>query len=316
MPGKKQTDQDLPAKRGKANGLVAKKVRRQGDPDTSTPRTANSRVVVQDSESSTTRAIHGPVRVPSFWADKPKLWFANVEAQFAIAGINEEAVRYAHVLANLDSKTADIVEDIISETPEINQYQELKTALITRLSASQETRFKILLEREEMGDRTPSQFLRYMRGLGGVNFSEDLLRSLWMSRLPIHFRDILAVSSATNLVELACLADKMAENHSTPQISSSDSSTDVTALTAQIASLTSTVAALVADRERVRPVERTRVEDRSFINRTRINRINQSQYRSSVTQDEICWYHLNFGAMARRCIKPCAFRPKNVEGGQ
>jgi hypothetical protein len=252
-----------------------------------------------------------PVKVPTFWFDKPVLWFANLEAQFVIAGIVDDDTRFAYVLANLDSKAAETAEDVVTLPPAANKYLALKTTLISRLSASQEARFRTLLAREEIGDRTPSQFLRYMRGLAGPGFPDDLLRSLWSSRLPLHHREILAVSSAASLDELTLLADKISEISPTPQVSGVDSSPDLTTLATQIASLTSTVATLIADRDLVR-ANRSRVPMRTAASSSDHTR------SSSTTIDgsDLCWYHRKYGARARRCLEPCAFLVKNAGGGQ
>ena len=37
------------------------------------------------------------VKLPTFWPDKTKLWFAQAEAQFTIRGIKSEQTKFAHV---------------------------------------------------------------------------------------------------------------------------------------------------------------------------------------------------------------------------
>ena len=50
------------------------------------------------------------------------------------------------------------VDDVIENPPEDGQYEDLKAALIKRLTDSSSMRVRKLLEGEEIGDRTPSQF--------------------------------------------------------------------------------------------------------------------------------------------------------------
>jgi hypothetical protein len=40
------------------------------------------------------------VRLPQFWAEQPAVWFAQVEAQFALAGISEERTKL-HIISQL-----------------------------------------------------------------------------------------------------------------------------------------------------------------------------------------------------------------------
>ena len=55
-------------------------------------------------------------------------------------------------------------------------YTNLKSQLFGRLSASQDQKTRRLLEHEEIGDRTPSQFFRHLRGLAGNIFPDSVLR--------------------------------------------------------------------------------------------------------------------------------------------
>jgi len=35
------------------------------------------------------------IKIPPFWADEPELWFAQLEGQFALGGITQDATKYA-----------------------------------------------------------------------------------------------------------------------------------------------------------------------------------------------------------------------------
>ncbi|KAG7196994.1 hypothetical protein KM043_017530 [Ampulex compressa] len=111
------------------------------------------------------------VKVPPFYEKNPTTWFKQIESQFVLAGITSELTKYHHVCANLDSKVADVVMDLLDETPTANSYEKLKTELIQRLSASKEQKVRQLLEHEELGDRKPSVFLRHLRNLAGAPLS-------------------------------------------------------------------------------------------------------------------------------------------------
>ncbi|CAB0031175.1 unnamed protein product [Trichogramma brassicae] len=136
------------------------------------------------------------VRLSPFWPDKPAVWFAQAEAQFALAAE---------------------VEDIISNPPARLPYTNLRQSLINRLSVSEEQRVRQLISEEELGDRKPSQFLRHLRSLASTTIIHDnLLRQLWMQRLPSHVRAILASHPELALDKLADLADKISEVSPTP----------------------------------------------------------------------------------------------------
>lgn len=54
---------------------------------------------------------------PSFWKEKPVLWFAQVEAVFAIARITGDEARFRYTITNLDQTTLPFVSDIITAPP-------------------------------------------------------------------------------------------------------------------------------------------------------------------------------------------------------
>lgn len=69
------------------------------------------------------------VKIQPFWNNSPHLWFAQIDAQFEIASINNENTFILYE-----------VEDVIRE-PEIeNPYSYLKAVLVSRLCVSEETR--------------------------------------------------------------------------------------------------------------------------------------------------------------------------------
>ncbi|CAK9824010.1 hypothetical protein ANTRET_LOCUS2247 [Anthophora retusa] len=166
------------------------------------------------SEAMTTEVGRVAIRVPQFWPDKPALWFCQVEGQFALNGITQDSTKFFYVMFQLDNRYAQEVEDILTNPPSEGKYDTLKKELIRRLSTSQEQRIQQLLEHEEIGDRTPSQFLCHLRNLAGTAVPDEFLRTLWLNRLPTSMRAILATQTDTPLNKTAELADKINESWS------------------------------------------------------------------------------------------------------
>jgi hypothetical protein len=146
---------------------------------------------MEGENSPNTDVARVTVRLPAFWANRPASWFAQAEAQFHLAGINNERTQFYHVISQLDEKYVAKVDDIINSPPQRDQYTTLKTELIKRLCPSKDQRTRQLFEFEEMGDRKPSQFLSNLRNLA-PDIPNDYLRLLWTSRLPTNIRTILA----------------------------------------------------------------------------------------------------------------------------
>ncbi|KAH6924725.1 hypothetical protein HPB50_022753 [Hyalomma asiaticum] len=154
------------------------------------------------------------IRLPPFWTADPQLWFLQVESQFTARRITAELTKYHHVVASLPPAIASEIRDLLVAPPAENAYTTLKQLLISRLTPS-EPRLQQLLHYTDLGDRTPSQLLRHMRQLlhtadaTTTDADSRLLRELFLQRLPVNVRMILASAADKRLSELAELADSV-----------------------------------------------------------------------------------------------------------
>lgn len=246
------------------------------------------------------------VKLPPFWPDKPAVWFAQVEAQFEIAGISADNTMYNYVIGHLDQKLAGEIEDIITRPPAIGErYPKLKEELIRRLSMSEEQRVRQLISDEELGDRRPSQFLRHLRSLSGTALTDqNILRQLWMRRLPQQVQAIIASQPDLSLDKLAELADKVIEltgprnqiySCSTP----ATSSTVLDNLVHRVEELGRQVASLTTMHHRGRSRDRSANSSRQPNQRSRSGTPSKAP--------KMCWYHKRFAAKATKCVSPCTW---------
>ncbi len=242
--------------------------------DSSPPSTSNTTSNVAIATNSVT------IKIPPFWPFDPELWFAQVEAQFAIKQITVQNTKYSHVVAALSPEAATEVRDLILNPPETDPYNVLKKSLIERVSLSKRSEIHQLLHAEELGDRKPSQLLRRLQQLSG-NTETDLLRELFLQRLPSHVQVGLS-HPGKPLAELALIADGMIE--------------------------------LVQSRQSIAQVETPESAEISSI-RSDLNRVLKLLEPLSKKKPEspnpptetICWYHSKFGARASKCRPPCSF---------
>ncbi|KAL4716537.1 hypothetical protein ACJJTC_010201 [Scirpophaga incertulas] len=200
------------------------------------------------------------IRTPPFCKDRPSLWFSSLEAQFHINGITQEVTKYHFAISHLDMECIREVEDIIIQPSQTEPYSKLKNAIISRFSESYEEKVRRLLESEPIGDRKPSSFLRHLRSLAGPGFPEQLLKTIWLNRLPRHVQLILASRKEQTLEDLWDLADQLMEitSHTPPapvtfEVSSSQAAAPTAAdfqdLNRKVEELTRAVAALTAAEE-------------------------------------------------------------------
>nr|XP_042907017.1 uncharacterized protein LOC122271093 [Parasteatoda tepidariorum] len=249
------------------------------------------------------------VKPPIFWRHKPKLWFLQLEAQFANGNITRDLTKYNIVVASLDENVLDFVEDILLNPPMNGKYDALKNALLSRLTDSEEARLKKVLTTLNLGDKRPSDLLRQMKGLAENSISEELLKSLWLQRLPQQVQAILSISS-DSLDKMAEMADKIIGIFSSTELCTVDKVSSKTFEHNNISnekfnSLEISIAELTKKFDTF--ITRSRPQDKSVTARDR------SRSRSQSSRYKLCWYHFKFGNKAHRCVKPCQFqKPTNT----
>lgn len=253
------------------------------------------------------------IRIPPFWPADPEVWFWQVEKQLELGGIVRDDTKFNYVVGNLDPMYMAEVRDIIQRPPENGKYQKLKTELIRRLGSPQEQKTRRLLEHEEIGDRKPSQFLRHLQALAGSAVPEDLVRSLWLGRLPPSIQAILATQSKADTATVAELADAVFEALPRQQVMAvapvkTSMESTLEKLTETMVSLTSRIASMQCEIAEIRRRDRSQSRSRSA---------SRESVRSTGSNNRgLCWYHFRFGDNARKCRSPCSKRTENPNGSR
>ncbi|XP_050508045.1 uncharacterized protein LOC126885507 [Diabrotica virgifera virgifera] len=251
------------------------------------------------------------VKIPPFWPNDPEIWFLQVENQFTLANIKSDATKFNYIVANLDTAYILEVRDIIVSPPATERYAKLKSELIKRLSASQKQKIKRLLEHEELGDRRPSQFLRHLQSLAGTTVPDNIVRSLWLGRLPASTQAILATQAKAGLDAVAELADTISEAIAPrAQISEASNALEsaIEKMTAELAEMKIQLSSLSNAQAQANTYRRNRSNSRG---RPYPRDRSCSRERNS----DICWYHYRFGDQAQKCSPPCK-QQGNVAGSR
>lgn len=232
------------------------------------------------------------IKTPPFWKGDPNIWFAQIEAQFVLGGINNDTTKFYHVITAVDTEILTQVSDIIQTPPVNNKYDTLKARLVSIYTDSEEKKLRKLLSEVELGDRKPSTLLNEMQRLGGVALSSELLKSLWLQHLPIAMQSCLAVTSGT-VEELSKLADKIGEIGE-PRVVAAVASDPTTELLKQ---LIKDVAELKLERNSRKDQDQQRTSSRSR---------SRSGFKIwGPAKDGLCFYHTNFKHKAKKCVEPC-----------
>lgn len=268
-------------------------------------------------ESEVTQQLEATsLKLPPFWTSCPIAWFVQTESQFKIKKITNESTKFDYVIASLPEEVIMNVLDIIQNQDEPNKYSAIKSALINRHSDTDEKKLdKLLTERDtELGDRRPSEFYRYLEVLA-FNLkivSKELVKKLWMRRLPPNLNISLVATGKDDITELITLADKIWDhtpksNQFIASVSTPSPNLEISSLRSEIDELKKVIQNLsVSDRGRNKcrdcsngPRNRSRTRSRS------VPRFNEN--------GRFCYYHFRFGDKAQKCKEPCAFKNKPSE---
>lgn len=147
------------------------------------------------------------IKLPIFWAEQPRIWFQQTEAQFALKKITCDQTKYYYVVASLDQHTASRLIDLLEEPPEDGKYATIKQRLLSVFSLSEYERATKLFRINDLGDKKPSQLMDEMLSLMCGHVNCFLFRYIFLQALPEDIRLILAKENFDDPRKLALRAD-------------------------------------------------------------------------------------------------------------
>lgn len=248
------------------------------------------------------------LRIPVFWPKKIQLWFKLLEAQFVSSRIVKDDTKYNIAVAHISEKYVEQVEDVIMDPPDTGKYEALKAALVKRLTDSDSSRVRKLLESEEIGDRKPSQFFRDLKNLATSSISDDFVLVLWKSRLPLETQRVLAVSSVTETSALLEMADSVHEiPRNSGRIAAVSQNSDLDALRSEIQELRKQISAVSFDRAQQGSRGRSKSRQNSGGNPNRGRSATPARCKKG-DPEWLCYYHYRHGENAERCRQPCGWK--------
>lgn len=250
----------------------------------------------------------GRIELPPFIPENVNLWWAQVEARLKLWGIIDEHTKYRYVVAALPGEVARKIPELVFTEPSEAPFTVLHQAILKEFEPTCSAKMRQLLEGCQLGDRKPSALLREMRRLAGENSSNDMLRELFFKQLPDNVTSVLKIVDVTDLDKAAAAADKVLESPA-PVIAAysassalakppNQSTSNLTEITAQIASLTNAVKELAAHQQYRQPRQPYRSNFRSRSQ-------SRARNRSPTPKREMCYYHYRFGNDARHCRPWC-----------
>ena len=243
-------------------------------------------------DSSVAAATPAPVfNLPPFTATDAAPWFHRVEALFRLRSITSSSRKADYVIGALPPEVfSQISIWVTRQGTDVILYDDLKLQIIKRCSPTPEERSKRLMDllRLPLGDQRPSTAFQEMRALStmllpdGSTTSLDLLRVLWLLRLPHEVRGHITGFASMSEDDLLNQADSL--------------------LGASTLAATSSAAAVTikedTDDDPYPMAAKQRRPPRSFA-------FQKSQVEGP--RRSLCYFHKWFGRDARQCRAPCSW---------
>ena len=132
-----------------------------------------------------------------------------VENIFAMRKIGSKCQRYEIFLSSIKLRHLRRVEHVLLDLDPVYPYSFLKAVLVEIFGQTEEHQLDQLLHVCDLGDRKPTELLAEMRKLLGAKGSPDLLKKLFMNRLPSNVRRVLGAGPVDNLVDVARRVDRV-----------------------------------------------------------------------------------------------------------
>lgn len=262
-------------------------------------------------EAKEIQAISSTLRckVPEFYPTNPSAWFLSLDTIFELSNITSEKTKFKHLIGSLATSVVAEIQDIITEVSADKPYTDAKQAIIKRFQPSPEESLRKLLSEVDLEDQKPSKLLRRMKELAGFDVKvtdSPLFKEAFFMKLPQTVRAVLATwKNQLTLTQLADRADEVMAVTTEPE----------TTTAATVQELEAKVAQLAAELNHLNTQDRVQPQNlstqRSFPRRSRSPSPFRSRYqpgnKTRTSRSGICYYHLEFGRRARKCLPPCSF---------
>ncbi|KAJ6636836.1 hypothetical protein Bhyg_15431, partial [Pseudolycoriella hygida] len=213
----------------------------------------------------------------------------------------------------MESKILTQIADAVLHPPDQDKYGNLKAKILNNFSDSNHKKMSKLLQDTVLGDKKPSGLLNEMKRLSTPEINEELLKTLWIKRLPTEVRVILSTSTQT-LSEMSELADKIVEVANLSNVNAVSKSMPQTS-DSQISSLERCIAQLTKAVDKLN--QRNSDQRSGPSNRSRSKSRGRSSDNRAATpakkQHENCWYHFNSLAPLNCNLTPITHHRSELE---
>lgn len=263
----------------------------------------------EQNNTATTRLVK--FHLPEFTANDPETWFSAVEHIFRVNLVSSEDEKFSSLLQCLDATQLGFIRDILASTSQ-SKFTDAKERLVQIHGRSLTEQIQKMLKNVESSFDKPSVILTKMKNIVGSSQNTELLKSIWLQKLPPRTAEILAINPDLSLDQQAKTADRLHDHNTNvvqPQVyavATTNDSNNMSHLLEMLGKLTTQVASLQQQMDSQNN-HHSRARHRNF----RGNR-SRSRSRPELTNG-VCWYHTTFKAQAYKCVPGCNFSKNTSE---
>lgn len=245
------------------------------------------------------------VPLPSLWTTQAEGWIFQIEAMFNLASVKSQRTKHDNILTILNPDQVTRLHDVLKVTclRECDDpYTKLITAIKDRYTMSEDRRVESLLAGVDIGDRTPSDFYRFLQTLAGDNTAVTIkmVERIWLRQLPEQVQLCVTTTSSTDMESILKTADKAFE------LIRGRSRSQVNAVASTSKASKSEPNSDILDR--LTSLEKMLKDlkfDRSSRSTSRGRNDKNGRSPAKPNKDDLCWFHKKHGDDARKCREPC-----------
>ena len=238
----------------------------------------------------------------------PTIWFSLFELKLQQCGPLADEQRKNALTSCLPNDILLTIHDLL-----INQasYQCIKQRLLQWFEPNLSSRVTELLNYSSVTAEKPSQFLLMLRTkLAKSDMSQEMIRELFIAKMPENIRNCLKAVKNLSLDELAITADQMISIGKESAVKNTLFAIDHKKSEQSAASNNSDILT------RMDSLEKKLNDVLNFTKSGKSNKFNKQQLFNQFNkgnkwktreQPDVCWFHKTFGSRAKKCTKPCNF---------
>ena len=235
----------------------------------------------------------------------PTIWFSLFKLKLQQCGLLVDEKRKNALTSCLPNDVLLIIHDLL-----INQasYQCIKQRLLQWFEPNLSSRVTELLNYSSV---TASQFLLMLRTkLAKSDMSQEMIRELFIAKMPENIRNCLIAVKNLSLDELAITADQMISSGKESVVKNTLFAIDHKKSEQSAASDNSEILSRMDSLEKKlnNVLNLTKSGKSNKFNKQHpFNQFYKGNKWKTREQPDVCWFHKTFGSRAKKCTKSCNF---------